>query len=110
MLSLTLWLVLTRATGAGWQEALQQMPLGANVRELNETNCVALVLKGFGSNQVVKALIFMPGATDEFYMFHRAKAVLTNNAPTLLDALNALTGQTLIRVTFRPPFIAFAFG
>jgi hypothetical protein len=47
----------------------------------------------------------MPGATDEFYMFRRAKAELTNAAPSLLDAIVALTNQTLIRATFRPPLL-----
>ena len=47
----------------------------------------------------------MPGATDEFYFFHRAHASLTNASPTLLDAVAALTNQTLIRATFRPPFL-----
>src|SRR5690348_1763293 len=61
-----------------WQSALHQMPLGAQVLQLNRTNCVDVMLKAFQSNHVVKALIFMPGATDEFYMFHRAKAELTN--------------------------------
>jgi hypothetical protein len=66
---------------------------------------VAVMLGAFQSNAVVKALIFMPGATDEFYMFKRARATLTNAAPTLLDAVTALTNQTLIRVTFYPPFV-----
>ena len=47
----------------------------------------------------------MPGATDEFYMFHRAKADLKNESPTLLDAVSALTNQTFIRATFRPPLL-----
>jgi hypothetical protein len=47
----------------------------------------------------------MPGATDEFYMFRRAKAGLTNDSPSLLDAVEALTNQTLIRVTFKPPLL-----
>jgi hypothetical protein len=54
---------------------------------------------------VVKALVFMPGATDEFYMFRRAQATLTNKAPSLLDAVSALTNQTLIRATFSAPFL-----
>ena len=86
-----------------WQEALSQMPVVANVRQLNRTNCVEIMLTAFQSNPVVKALIFMPGATDEFYMFRRAKAELTNASPSLLDALSALTNQTLIRATFRAP-------
>jgi hypothetical protein len=88
-----------------WAQALGRMPLGAPVKELNRTNCVALMLNAFQSNEVVKALIFMPGSTDEFYMFRRAKAQLTNSSPTLLDAVQALTNQTLIRVTFKAPLL-----
>jgi hypothetical protein len=88
-----------------WAAALSQMPLGTNVTQLDRLNCVPLLLGAFTSNQVVKALIFMPGATDELYMFGRAKARLTQAAPTLLDAVSALTNQTLIRATFQPPFL-----
>jgi hypothetical protein len=88
-----------------WQTVLSQMPLATNETELNQTNCVRLMLRSFASNDVVKALVFMPGATDEFYMFHRAKAVLTNDAPTMLDAVAALTNQTWIKATFYPPLL-----
>jgi len=88
-----------------WESALSRMPLPTGITELSRTNCVEVMLKAFQSNVVVKALIFMPGATDEFYMFKRAKAQLTNASPTLLDAVSALTNQTLIRATFRPPFL-----
>jgi hypothetical protein len=88
-----------------WESALSRMPLEAGVTELSRTNCVEVMLKAFQSNDVVKALIFMPGATDEFYMFKRAKAQMTNASPTLLDAVSALTNQTLIRATFRAPFL-----
>ena len=81
------------------------MPLAPPVAALTRTNCVDVMLRAFQSNATVKALIFMPGATDEFYMFNRARATLTNSAPTLLDAVTALTNQTLIRVTFLPPFL-----
>ena len=63
------------------------------------------MLAAFESNSVVKALIFMPGATDEFYMFRRAKALLIQDRPSLLDAIEALTNQTLIRVSFRAPLL-----
>ncbi|PWU19410.1 MAG: hypothetical protein C5B50_06640 [Verrucomicrobia bacterium] len=63
------------------------------------------MLRAFQSNQTVRGLVFMPGATDEFYMFRRAKAGLTNPVPSLLDAVIALTNQTLIRATFRPPLL-----
>ncbi len=81
------------------------MPLGTNVTELNRSNCVGLLLRAFQSNQVVKALVFMPGATDEFYFFRRARAELTNSPASLLDAVSALTNQTHIRATFRPPLL-----
>ena len=81
------------------------MPLKAKVTQLNRTNCVELMLNALQSNSTVKALIFMPGATDEFYMFRRATALLTNTSPTLFDAVSALTNQTLIRVTFQAPFL-----
>jgi hypothetical protein len=71
-----------------WQTALSQMPLKMSVTQLTRTNCVELLLRAFQSNDVVKALVFMPGATDEFYFFRRA-----------------LTNQTLIRVTFRSPML-----
>lgn len=88
-----------------WQDGLARMPLNTQARELNRTNCVQIMLDAFGSNGVVKALIFMPGATDEFYMFRRATAVVTNSNPTLLDAVSALTNQTFIRATFHAPFL-----
>jgi len=88
-----------------WQTALARMPLKTSVTQLNRTNCVGLLLRAFQSNDVVKAFIFMPGATDEFYFFRRARATLTNASPTLLDAVQALTNQTLIRVTFRSPML-----
>jgi hypothetical protein len=88
-----------------WPEVLAAMPLRSNVPELNRTNCVDLFLRSFQSNDVVKALIFMPGATDEFYLFRRAKAVLSTQNPNLSDAISALTNQTFIRATFRPPYL-----
>lgn len=88
-----------------WQTALAKMPLNHPVTELNKTNCVAVMLGAFQSNQVVKAMIFMPGATDEFYFFNRGRTVLPSSSTTLLDAVTALTNQTLIRATFRPPLL-----
>lgn len=91
--------------GEPWQAALAQMPLAVPATELNRTNCVPLMLNAFQSNGVVKALVFMPGATDELYFFRRAHAVLTNTHPTLLDAVTALTNQTYIQATFQPPLL-----
>jgi len=103
-LSLSLAAIALRAAEP-WESALDQMPLGGPVLQLNRTNCVELMLSAFRSNQVVKALIFMPGATDEFYMFRRARASLTQTSPSLLEAVRALTSQTRIRATFHPPFL-----
>ncbi|MGA2683921.1 MAG: hypothetical protein ABSF51_02600 [Verrucomicrobiota bacterium] len=91
-----------------WQGVLGRMPLGipqSGITELNRTNCVPLMLNAFQSNAVVKALIFMPGATDELYFFRRANAKLTNAHPTLLDAVVALTNQTYVQATFQPPLL-----
>ncbi len=88
-----------------WQAALAKMPLRAPTMELNRTNCVPTMLQAFAATEVVKGLVFMPGATDEFYMFRRARAHLTNAAPTLMDAVMALTNQTLIRAHFLPPLL-----
>ena len=96
------------SAGEPWRDALARMPLGvpqSGVIELNRTNCVPLMLDAFQSNDVVKALIFMPGATDERYFFRRAHAVLTNANPSLLDAVTALTNQTFIQATFQPPLL-----
>ena len=88
-----------------WQAALGRMPLATPVTVLDRTNCVPVMLHAFRSNAVVKALIFMPGATDELYFFKRAQAELTNADPSLLDAVTALTNQTFIQADFRPPLL-----
>lgn len=88
-----------------WQAALAKMPLKSNPISLTKTNTVPLLLESFKKDETAKALIFMPGATDELYFFERVQAWLTNDSPTLLDAVTALTNQTLIEATFRPPYI-----
>jgi hypothetical protein len=94
------------ATAAeNWPVELSRMPLGTGPTKLNRTNCAQLSLGGFQSNATVKALIFMPGATDELYFLRRVEVVVTNPVPTLFDAIVALTNQSPLRVTFRPPFL-----
>ena len=107
---LIVWVWLTTASVTAlaeetWQSALSRMPLATSVTELNRTNCTLLMLNAFQSNAVVKALIFLPGATDELDLFHRVHAKLTNASPSLLDAVAALTNQTYIRATFQPPLL-----
>jgi hypothetical protein len=98
-------LSVTGSANETWQSALSRMPLGTNVAELNRTNCTLLMLSAFQSNAVVKALVFLPGATDELDFFRRVHAKLTNASPSLLDAVVALTNQTYIRAAFRPPLL-----
>jgi hypothetical protein len=88
-----------------WPEVLSRMPLGPPVTQITWSNAVGLMLPALRSNDVVKALIFLPGATDEFYLYRRARADLTQPAPSLLDAVRALTNQTAIRATFLPPWL-----
>jgi hypothetical protein len=102
---LAIWPLTVTHAGEIWVSALAQMPLGSGPRELNRTNCVGLMLKAFRSNDMVKALVFMPGATDELYMYRRARAMLTNREPSLMNAISAVTNQTFIRATFRAPFL-----
>ena len=93
------------AAQESWPAALSRMPLGANVTQLTRTNCVDVLWRAFQSNGVVKALILMPGATDTWYMLRPARVALTNANPSLLDAIAALTNQTRLRATFRPPML-----
>jgi hypothetical protein len=101
--------LLTAATAPcaqpAWQEEFAKMPLTEKVSALDRHNCVRILLHSFQRNAAVQALIFMPGATDEFYFFRRAQARLSNSAPTLLDAVIALTNQTCLRATVVPPFL-----
>jgi hypothetical protein len=102
------WLLLAAAplpAQPSWQEEFAKMPLTEKAPELNRHNCVPLMLGSFRRNAAVRALIFMPGATDEFYFFRRARAALTNASPTLLEAVEALTNQTYIQATLEPPFL-----
>jgi hypothetical protein len=100
-----LGLGMTASADESWETALGRMPLTAPATVLNRSNCVALMLHSFQSNATVKALIFMPGATDEIDFFRRAEARLTNAHPSLLDAVTALTNQTFVQVAFHPPLL-----
>ena len=95
------------AAGEPWQDALVTMPLGTNVTVLTRTNTVALMLNALASNNVVKGLVFMPGATDELYFFRRVNATVSASGPTptLLDCISALTNHTYIQVTYRAPLV-----
>lgn len=101
-----LWLLPIRMRAAeSWAQALARMPLGIEARELNQTNCIPAMLGAFRSNEVVKAMVFLPGAADEFYLLHRASARLSQATANLLDTVQALTNQTHIQATFVAPLL-----
>ncbi len=108
--ALAFLLLAVAASAQDWQRELASMPLARAVPELNRTNAVDLMLGALRPNATVKALVFMPGATDELFFFDRDKARLTNAMPTLLDAVAAITNQTRIRATFRAPLLLLHSG
>src|SRR5215203_3803040 len=58
---LVLWMTASPVVAAEpWQAALSRMALATNVRELNRTHCLEILLQSFASNDLVKALVFMP--------------------------------------------------
>ena len=88
-----------------WVSALAGMSSSTNVPWLTRTNCAQAMFGMLRADPTVKAIVFMPGATDELYFFHRVSARLTNAQPTLLDAVAALTNQSPLRVTFHAPLL-----
>ncbi len=85
------------------ERALSGMPLPKML--LNRNNCIPILLKSFVSNGVVKALIFSPGVTDDFYLFNRDAAALNLEATNLWEGIAALTNRTAVRATFTSPFL-----
>ncbi len=97
--------VLRLSAQESWQSALNKMPLAANSPPLNRDNGMSLLLGAFRSNEVVKALIFLPGVSDDFFLINREKPKLNITASTLFQAITALTNATEVRATFRKPFL-----
>lgn len=93
------------AADTNWPDALRVMPLASPATEINDTNFASLFLNSFQSNSVVKAIVLMPGATDEFYFFHRGTTKLAASDNNLLAALTALTNNTRVRAYYRAPFL-----
>jgi hypothetical protein len=80
------------------------MPLSAKT-PLNRDNCLPLLLKAFQSNDVVRALVFLPAVSDDFYLINRDQPKLNLTATNLLGAISALTNVTAVRATFKPPLL-----
>lgn len=78
------------------------MPLKADII-LNRDNCLPMLLSAFQSNAVVKALVFLPAVSDDFYLINRDQPKLDLKADNLLAAITALTNATAVRATFRAP-------
>lgn len=100
-----LWYGPAMARGAeAWREALSTMPFPAEAA-VTRSNCMRLFLEAFQSNATVKALIFLPGVADDFYLLNRDLQPLDLHASNLAEAVAALTQKTHVRATFRRPML-----
>ena len=97
--------LLSGAEVRSWQTALAGMPLPAPAPLLNRDNAVCLLLDAFRSNDLVRALIVLPGVSDDFYLINRDRPKLNLRATNLLEAVNGLTNATAVQVTFKAPFL-----
>ena len=91
-------------TAEPWHEPLRRMPLIPET-VLNRDNCIPVLLGAFRSNHIVKALVFLPGVSDDFYLINREGPKLNIKATNLLEAITAITNATAVRITFSPPFL-----
>jgi hypothetical protein len=80
------------------------MPLPATAQPLNRQTFIPVLLGAFQSNAAVKALVFLPGVADDFYLIHRDQP-LRLRADNLHEALTALTNTTRAQVTFQAPWL-----
>ena len=93
-----------RVSAAAFEEALRQMPLPRATLPLTRENFIPACLAQFRSNEVVKALVFLPGVADDFYLVHRDAQKLAIASDNLLGAFFALTNATSLRTTFQAPY------
>src|SRR5438477_8472779 len=98
------WWALALPAQAAWKEALRHMPL-STATPLNRDDYVPTLLSAFQSNQTVKALVFLPGVSDDFYLINTDAPKLNIKAGNLLAAISALTNATAVRATFRAPLL-----
>jgi len=92
------------AAGPDLAEALRAMPLPAQTR-INRDNAIDVILDTFQSNRVVKAILFLPGVADDFYLIDRDAPPLNLGATNLFEAITALTNATAVRAIFQEPFL-----
>jgi hypothetical protein len=83
-----------------WMDALGHMPLPPNT-VFNRDNCIRGVLEAFQSNSTVRAIVFLPAVSDDFYLVNRNRTQLNARPANLGEAIGALTNLTDVRATFR---------
>src|SRR5258706_1350628 len=99
------WLITTTAAlGQSWEEAMITMALPQEV-VINRDNCISVCLTNFPSNSTVKALIFLPGVSDDFYLINRDRPKLNIRAANIFEALRQITNATALKLTFNSPFL-----
>ncbi|HMJ65587.1 MAG TPA: hypothetical protein VK615_09570 [Candidatus Binatia bacterium] len=94
------WCCVLSAAAGTWTDALSRMPLPPNT-VLSRDNCMRVVLEAFKSNGTVRAIAFLPGVSDDFYLLNREKPKLNAKASNLAEAIGVLTNLTDVRATFR---------
>jgi len=92
------------SSGQSWESALAQMAL-TKKGPLERETVIPVCLESFRSNATVKALLFLPSVSDDFYLINRGKPRLAIPAVTLSEALIALTNATQIKVSYRTGFL-----
>lgn len=103
------WPPLLQGAEETWVKSLRAMPLPDGAT-LNRSNAVDVLLPAFRSNAVIKALVVLPGVSDDFYLIHRDAPALNLRATNLWEGIVALTNSTAMRVTWREPLVLLHAG
>jgi hypothetical protein len=104
MRALLLLLFLVSARGQDWRETLAKTPFSRSSFQAYQTEPVELILKSFKPAGEMRGVVLMPAAADQLYFFDWGRVELSG-APTLLEALNALTNKAQMTYTFVAPFL-----
>jgi hypothetical protein len=87
-----------------WQESLAEMPVPARAFRIYKTEPAKVLFDAFRSNAIVKALIFLPAATDQLYFFDRGFVTPPKKA-NVLTVLEKISERSPLQFTFRSPFL-----
>lgn len=92
---------------AGWMEELEAMPLAGQASRIDPESAPVLLLESFKctAQSEARALVLLPGATDELYFFKRIDLPLPEPRPSLGGLLQMLTNQTRLSIQWEPPLI-----